>query len=743
MEGLHTELIQHIARELDAREDQAHFRLACRAINAIVEPILFETVEVAMQGRELSTRSSSLLNILSGQHIECFSKPLQRKTRLCHMVRRLKIQSLNPSSKPRPPSRLPEPPQRVSSVKKKHRLSWGKDKARTDDGKERTLEEYLSSLGIFKHAVSVTFVFLLPLSSLIRFPTSLSLYYRWHIWAKSTEYQTYHDYLFKILGSLPSLKHFTLAVLGPTALSLPPFLPLKNLETLRIQCSLPSSSAITNKSILYPLLSAINNSPCLKELHLDFRESPTKQGKDKEETTLPKFQDFLDQISLTTNHTSSSSHSSSSSSTSSSLWTGRFKAFRNLAASGRTTSTSHPNHLQIERLTIRGWDLDFRSNYSESNDDSGLGPGLGSSSDSEVKNFDHEKPIGRKSSRDKNRNQKRWSSSSPITRSSSISHLRHLIELKIKDGLAAHSNVWRVFGKEGIRLERIEVDSVSREMVEYLEGYEGVRELVVKPSIVRDVLECSDPSMEKKGNIEDSEKDQEKEGATEPNTRSLAGHGFSKTQRGRSSSSSGINSSKRRDWQPCDEEDHPHLASRFYEAVQNHADSLTRLSIRGCEKGSTWCLLNGSTGGNSANGHGDCVSGKGNRNRDDGDSALKKVKCVGRCRKLEELCVYVDLGAVGETSAAEAQDRMCTIMDMTNQLPSLRILRLNIARAGSKFPDCSLCASGSGKRDDDEQPLEMVVQQIEESIRRARIEEKKYGNSGGLVVYVEDRCLRW
>ncbi|KAK7469995.1 hypothetical protein VKT23_001430 [Stygiomarasmius scandens] len=363
MERLHAEVIQCIIQELDDCKDQARFRLTCRGINALVEPILYEAIEVSMQGRELAPRSSLLLDTLSGQHAG------SRPKRLCRLVRHVKIQSLNPSSKLRHRHSV-KTEERVS---RRRSLSWRKEKG--ENGKERTLEEYLSLLGAFKRTKFVT----------------------WHIWSKSTEYQTYHEYLFKILGSLPSLHHFTLAVLGSTTLALPSNLHLKGLHSLCIQSPTPSSPAATNKYVLYPLLSVINNSPCLKELHLDFRENHHK------ETIPPKLEDFLEKVSL-------------------SSWT-RLRALRK-------------SQLQIESLSLQGWDLDF---------------------DLKSKN------------------------------TKALAHLRHLTGLKIMDPFAAHSNLWEVLGREQVRLKRISVNSVSRPMLEYLESYSGVQCLEVSPSVIRDL----------------------------------------------------------------------------------------------------------------------------------------------------------------------------------------------------------------------------------------------------------------
>ncbi|KAF5371190.1 hypothetical protein D9758_004305 [Tetrapyrgos nigripes] len=243
----------------------ASLRLLSQSINSIVEPLLFETVEIALQGRVVGNRSGKLLSVLA------------KKKRLCLLVKRVKIQSLNPSSCQAPNRRT------------------------------RPLDESLAMISRFRNTTEVF----------------------WYIWSHSTLYESYSPHLFSILGSrssLPVLSSFTLSLLGSGSqaqLVLPPEAArLGGLSVWRIQCPTPTptlparhdtdhwetestsssaSSSLTlvedactyatahsidsyshptlnlEHALFAPILAIIENSPDLRVLQVEFRPPPPPQ----------------------------------------------------------------------------------------------------------------------------------------------------------------------------------------------------------------------------------------------------------------------------------------------------------------------------------------------------------------------------------------------------------------------------------------------------------------------------------
>ncbi|KAK7461716.1 hypothetical protein VKT23_008142 [Stygiomarasmius scandens] len=412
MERLPTKVIQCIGRKLDESRDQANFRLTCRTINAAIEPVLFESVEIAIHGRDLSKRSTLLLNVLIGRDVvESPSRPrfLERKSRLVLLVHRLKIHSLDSSEKVRSQVRESIPPP-VSSVETTDRRGDGMQRKTSKRGasgsgtqlirkfsktlnlqrsgskggavgksRERRLEERLASIAALKNINSVI----------------------WHIWSSSNGYQVYDTTIYKALGSLPSLNQFTLAVPGLTPLVLPD-LNLRDLRMLRVQCSLPPSTEEVNHYILDPLLSVINDSPGLTDLQLDFRTNHLNP----EGTTPPTLGEFFTKISVSVS----------------------------LPIPGSDARVRTHKSLDLERLTLRGWNIDFLE------------------------------PRG----------------------STAAMHLRKLSKLRIVDSSAVQSTFWRVLEREQVRLREISVRTLPRPFLDYLESYSGVEILEVHPSSNRD-----------------------------------------------------------------------------------------------------------------------------------------------------------------------------------------------------------------------------------------------------------------
>ncbi|THU83206.1 hypothetical protein K435DRAFT_433241 [Dendrothele bispora CBS 962.96] len=170
--------------------------------------------------------------------------------------------------------------------------------------RERQLEERLGSISVLKNINSVV----------------------WHIWSSSNGYQVYDTAIYKALGSLPSLHHFTLAVPGLTPLILPD-LNLQDLRTLRVQCSIPPSTEEANHYILDPLLSVINDSPGLSELQLDFRTNHLNDGV----AIPPTLGEFFTRISVSVS----------------------------LPIPGSDARVRTHKSLDLDSLVLRGWNIDF------------------------------------------------------------------------------------------------------------------------------------------------------------------------------------------------------------------------------------------------------------------------------------------------------------------------------------------------------------------------------------------------
>ncbi|KAF5372188.1 hypothetical protein D9758_004979 [Tetrapyrgos nigripes] len=252
------QIVQHIARKVlhdSSLADLASFRRTSRLINSIVEPLLFETVEIALQGRVVGSRSVRLLDVLA------------KKKRLCLLVKRVKIHSLNASAH-----------HKVGPLNRRVQRQM------------RSLDESLAMIGMFSNTREVV----------------------WHIWSHSTLYETYSSLLFSILSSSSSLlflSSLTLSLLGSGSqaqLILPPEAArLGSLSVLKIQCPTPTPTPTLETSppanpgqdvdedasdshshfcpyptvhleqtLFEPILGIIDNSPDLRLLQVDFRPPP-------------------------------------------------------------------------------------------------------------------------------------------------------------------------------------------------------------------------------------------------------------------------------------------------------------------------------------------------------------------------------------------------------------------------------------------------------------------------------------
>ncbi|KAF5341571.1 hypothetical protein D9758_014055 [Tetrapyrgos nigripes] len=603
LDGLPAKLLQNIARELDKMRDKANFRLASRYINASVEPILYETVEIAIHGRKLSQRSIRLFDLLAqtARDGDLLPRFAERRQRPCLFVRRLKIQSLDPSDSEKGKRESQEaPPKSPSAYAAQHfdqkhtsrgSVTFGAAGSGSGPSSKRTstsgsggnvirrfsdrLKRGGSKNGHKSARLGTLGDCLDVVSTLKNVDTVI-----WHIWSKSTQYQIYDEYLYRALGSLPSLNHFTLAVLGPTSLVVPQDICLAELRTFRVQCSIPSSAAETNRVILNPLLAAINNSPGLQQLHLDLRQNPLD-----ETAQPPKLGDFFNKISVSIS----------------------------LPIPGSDARVRTHRALEIEQLTLRGWNIDFLQ------------------------------PKG----------------------STATMHLRKLSKVKILDPSGAESNFWRVLGKEQVWLRELSLKAVSQSFLDYLESYSVLDKL--------EVLELHSAPQSLRLSLKDT---------------------------GGSGSGTGLGR--------CERCDHQRLAAGLWRAVQKHRQSLKRLEIRGFSRGD-WCL---------------------------GDESLEVVKV---CRALEEVWVSVDPRAVGQVGTRE--DIVTKIMFTMIQLPSLRLLHLDVARPMSSYSSssgsgCSLC----GGPDTDNRPVDVIASQIMGNIK-ALVPPSGYTKTWG--IYVEDSYMEW
>ncbi|KAF5371276.1 hypothetical protein D9758_004306 [Tetrapyrgos nigripes] len=257
---LHSESHTHSLTSINPSPWQtlASFRLTSQLISTIVEPILFETVEIALEGRVVGKRSCRLLDVfdvssssvLSARHEDHGARgekrgsgwDPERAKRLCLLVKRIKIQSLNPGKAPTSTESLRRTSVAESesseTLKKRSSSSSSKDLEENEKNQAptqirarmaRSLED---SLAIIKR--------FLDLKEVV-----------WYIWSHSTLYQCYSSLLFSILSSHCStsgpLSSFTLSILGSSSKSdlqgqliLPPEASsLKGLKVLRIQCPIP------------------------------------------------------------------------------------------------------------------------------------------------------------------------------------------------------------------------------------------------------------------------------------------------------------------------------------------------------------------------------------------------------------------------------------------------------------------------------------------------------------------------